>query len=121
MDNLTQSILHQAFTGKLTNEWREQNPKIITDDNGAEELNKTDSKHVISTGMNIAPISPLRPILFRLQTKIAEKKKNERKVNLDIPYFNELSKEEIKAIEKLAKQSEIKKLGFLSRLLKGEF
>ena len=38
VDNLTQSILHQAFTGKLTEEWREQNPELITGENSAEAL-----------------------------------------------------------------------------------
>lgn len=38
VDNLTQSILHQAFTGNLTAEWREQNPELITGDNSAEAL-----------------------------------------------------------------------------------
>lgn len=38
VDNLTQSILHQAFTGKLTEEWRKQNPELITGDNSAEAL-----------------------------------------------------------------------------------
>lgn len=38
VDHLTQSILHQAFTGNLTAEWREQNPELITGDNSAEAL-----------------------------------------------------------------------------------
>ena len=38
VDHLTQSILHQAFTGNLTAEWREQNPELITGDNSAEVL-----------------------------------------------------------------------------------
>lgn len=38
VDHLTQSILHQAFTGNLTKEWREQNPELITGDNSAEAL-----------------------------------------------------------------------------------
>lgn len=38
VDNLTQSILHQAFTGELTKEWREQNPELISGDNSAEAL-----------------------------------------------------------------------------------
>ena len=38
VDNLTQSILHQAFTGQLTKEWREQNPELISGDNSAEAL-----------------------------------------------------------------------------------
>ncbi|CAM4045744.1 restriction endonuclease subunit S [Psychrobacter arenosus] len=38
VDNLTQSILHQAFTGQLTAEWREQNPELISGDNSAEAL-----------------------------------------------------------------------------------
>lgn len=38
VDNLTQSILHQAFTGNLTKEWREQNPELISGDNSAEAL-----------------------------------------------------------------------------------
>ena len=38
VDNLTQSILHQAFTGQLTKEWREQNPDLISGDNSAEAL-----------------------------------------------------------------------------------
>lgn len=38
VDSLTQSILHQAFTGSLTQEWREQNPELISGDNSAEAL-----------------------------------------------------------------------------------
>ena len=38
VDNLTQSILHQAFTGNLTAEWREQNPELISGENSAEAL-----------------------------------------------------------------------------------
>lgn len=38
VDHLTQSILHQAFTGNLTAEWREQNPDLISGDNSAEAL-----------------------------------------------------------------------------------
>lgn len=38
VDYLTQSILHQAFTGNLTAEWREQNPELITGDNSAKTL-----------------------------------------------------------------------------------
>lgn len=38
VDSLTQSILHQAFTGNLTQEWREQNPELISGDNSAEAL-----------------------------------------------------------------------------------
>lgn len=38
VDSLTQSILHQAFTGNLTQEWREQNPELISGDNSAKAL-----------------------------------------------------------------------------------
>ena len=38
VDHLTQSILHQAFTGNLTAEWREQNLDLISGDNSAEAL-----------------------------------------------------------------------------------
>ena len=38
VDHLTQSILHQAFTGNLTAEWREQNPELISGDNSTEAL-----------------------------------------------------------------------------------
>ena len=38
VDSLTQSILHQAFTGNLTAEWREQNPELISGENSAEAL-----------------------------------------------------------------------------------
>lgn len=38
LNQLTQSILHQAFTGKLTAHWRTQNPHLITGDNSAENL-----------------------------------------------------------------------------------
>lgn len=38
VDNLTQSILYQAFTGQLTAEWREQNPDLISGENSAEVL-----------------------------------------------------------------------------------
>lgn len=38
VDHLTQSILHQAFTGNLTAEWREQNPELISGENSAEAL-----------------------------------------------------------------------------------
>ncbi|WP_367104222.1 restriction endonuclease subunit S [uncultured Psychrobacter sp.] len=38
VDNLTQSILHQAFTGNLTADWREQNPDLISGENSAEAL-----------------------------------------------------------------------------------
>lgn len=38
VDHLTQSILHQAFTGNLTAEWREQNPDVISGEKSAEAL-----------------------------------------------------------------------------------
>lgn len=38
VDHLTQSILHHAFTGNLTAEWREQNPELISGENSAEAL-----------------------------------------------------------------------------------
>lgn len=38
VNQLTQSILHQAFTGKLTAHWRTQNPHLITGDNSATAL-----------------------------------------------------------------------------------
>lgn len=38
VDNLTQSIFHQAFTGNLTAEWRDQNPELISGDDSAEAL-----------------------------------------------------------------------------------
>lgn len=38
VDHLTQSILHQAFTGNLTAEWRAQNSDLISGDNSAEAL-----------------------------------------------------------------------------------
>lgn len=37
-NNLTQSILYQAFTGKLTANWRQQNTDLITGENSAENL-----------------------------------------------------------------------------------
>lgn len=38
VNHLTQSILHQAFTGQLTAEWRAENIELITGDNSAEAL-----------------------------------------------------------------------------------
>ena len=38
VNHLTQSILHQAFTGQLTADWRAENPELITGDNSAEIL-----------------------------------------------------------------------------------
>lgn len=38
VNHLTQSILAQAFSGELTNEWREQNPDLISGENSAEAL-----------------------------------------------------------------------------------
>lgn len=38
VNHLTQSILHQAFTGQLTADWRAENSELITGDNSAEKL-----------------------------------------------------------------------------------
>lgn len=38
VNNLTQSILAQAFSGELTKEWREQNPDLVSGENSAEAL-----------------------------------------------------------------------------------
>ena len=38
VNHLTQSILHQAFTGQLTADWRAKHPELITGDNSAEKL-----------------------------------------------------------------------------------
>ncbi|WP_227430471.1 restriction endonuclease subunit S [Psychrobacter sp. I-STPA6b] len=38
VNHLTQSILNQAFTGKLTEQWRADNPELITGDNSAVAL-----------------------------------------------------------------------------------
>ena len=38
VNQLAQSILHQAFTGKLTAHWRTENPHLITGDNSATAL-----------------------------------------------------------------------------------
>ena len=38
VSHLTQSILYQAFTGKLTADWRTENIDLITGDNSAESL-----------------------------------------------------------------------------------
>ncbi|EBK2343646.1 hypothetical protein ZQ79_23390, partial [Salmonella enterica subsp. enterica serovar Enteritidis] len=38
VNHLTQSILHQAFTGQLTADWRAKHPELITGDNSAEIL-----------------------------------------------------------------------------------
>ncbi|NLD91289.1 MAG: hypothetical protein GX639_01340 [Fibrobacter sp.] len=38
VNDLTQSILSKAFSGELTAEWREQNPELVTGENGAEAL-----------------------------------------------------------------------------------
>lgn len=38
VNHLTQSILHQAFTGQLTADWRAENPELIAGDNSAEIL-----------------------------------------------------------------------------------
>lgn len=86
----------------------------------AEALDKAEKKPAISTGMNIAPISPLQRILFRLRINMAKKKnrKSEVKINPDDNLYNELSEEELKAIATLAKELEVKELGFLSKLLK---
>ena len=89
----------------------------------AEELDKTDNEPAISTGMGIIPMSPLQRVLLSLRIKMAKKKnrKSERKINPDDNLSNELSEEELKAIETLAKELEVKELGFLSKLLKDKF
>ncbi|EGQ7846463.1 restriction endonuclease subunit S [Vibrio parahaemolyticus] len=38
VNNLTQSILAKAFRGELTEQWRKENPKLISGDNSAEAL-----------------------------------------------------------------------------------
>jgi type I restriction enzyme S subunit len=38
VDQLTQSILAQAFRGDLTADWREKNPDLISGENSAEAL-----------------------------------------------------------------------------------
>lgn len=38
VNQLTQSILHQAFIGQLTADWRANHPELITGDNSAEKL-----------------------------------------------------------------------------------
>ena len=38
VNNLTQSILAKAFRGELTEEWRKQNPDLISGENSAEAL-----------------------------------------------------------------------------------
>lgn len=38
VNQLTQSILHQAFTGQLTADWRANHPELIIGDNSAEKL-----------------------------------------------------------------------------------
>ncbi|EZQ18341.1 hypothetical protein CF98_24920 [Halopseudomonas bauzanensis] len=38
VNNLTQSILAKAFRGELTEQWRRDNPELISGDNSAEAL-----------------------------------------------------------------------------------
>ena len=38
MNNLTQSILAKAFRGELTEQWRKDNPELISGENSAEAL-----------------------------------------------------------------------------------
>ncbi|MEH0783150.1 restriction endonuclease subunit S [Vibrio alginolyticus] len=38
VDNLTQSILAKAFRGELTEQWRKENPELISGENSAEAL-----------------------------------------------------------------------------------
>ena len=38
VNNLTQSTLAKAFRGELTEQWRKDNPALITGDNSAEAL-----------------------------------------------------------------------------------
>ncbi|MEC8902136.1 MAG: restriction endonuclease subunit S, partial [Pseudomonadota bacterium] len=38
VNNLTQSILAKAFRGELTEQWRKDNPELITGENSAEAL-----------------------------------------------------------------------------------
>lgn len=38
VNNLTQSILAKAFRGELTEQWREENPELISGDNSADKL-----------------------------------------------------------------------------------
>ncbi|HFQ5064895.1 MULTISPECIES: restriction endonuclease subunit S [Vibrio] len=40
VNNLTQSILAKAFRGELTEQWRKENPELISGDNSAEALLK---------------------------------------------------------------------------------
>ena len=91
----------------------------------AEELDKTDNKPAISrgVGMGIIPMSPLQRVLLSLRIKTVKKKNRKigRKINLDESLVNELSEEELKAVETLAEELEAKELGFLSKLLKNNF
>ncbi|MDX5336654.1 MAG: type I restriction endonuclease subunit R, partial [Marinobacter sp.] len=38
VNNLTQSILAKAFRGELTEQWRKDNPELISGENSAEAL-----------------------------------------------------------------------------------
>src|SRR5690554_3675564 len=38
VNNLTQSILAKAFRGELTEQWRQDNPELISGENSAEAL-----------------------------------------------------------------------------------
>ncbi|MDX5336653.1 MAG: type I restriction endonuclease subunit R [Marinobacter sp.] len=38
VNNLTQSILAKAFRGELTEQWRKENPELISGENSAEAL-----------------------------------------------------------------------------------
>lgn len=87
----------------------------------AEALDSTDSKPITSTGMGIIQMSPLQRVVMSLRIKMAQKKNSAKKVKSYDKSFNELSEEELKAIEALTKQLEVKELGFLSKLLKDKF
>lgn len=89
----------------------------------AEEPDKPEGKPALNTGMSIIPMTPLQRVLLSLRIKLAKKKSkyNQRKTKADDYSFNELSQEDLKAIETLAKELEVKELDLLSKLLKDKF
>ncbi len=54
VNNLTQSILAKAFRGELTEQWRSENPELISGENSAEALlEKIKSERAIMDGKKI--------------------------------------------------------------------
>src|SRR5690554_5834501 len=52
VNNLTQSILAKAFRGELTEQWRKENPELISGENSAQALLQKVKARRAQTGKN---------------------------------------------------------------------